>query len=208
MSADLWAIIPVKPFQSGKSRLAPLLETTARAALNRQLFDHVFGVTVAALGANRVAVVTADLALAAQVDEHGACAVAERTKDDLNAALGTACRYVVERGAQAVMVIPSDLPFLAAADVDALRSAAGAGPCCVIAPDASGQATNALVLAPPDPDFFRFGPSSFAAHHDAAATRGVQFEIVRRPGLAFDLDTPQDYRTYRSSVAAVASAQP
>ncbi len=84
----------------------------------------------------------------------------------------------------------------------------GARPCCVIAPDASGQATNALVLAPPDPDFFRFGPSSFAAHHDAAAARGVQFEIVRRPGLAFDLDTPEDYRTYRSSVAAVASAQP
>ena len=177
MSADLWAIIPVKPFQSGKSRLAPLLERAARTALNRQLFDHVFGVTVAALGANRVAVVTADVALAAQVDERGACAVVECTKDDLNAALGTACRSVMERGAQAIMVIPSDLPFLAAADMDALRCAVGARPCCVIAPDASGQATNALVLAPPDPDFFRFGPSSFAAHHDAAAARGVQFEI-------------------------------
>ena len=78
-------------------------------------------------------------------------------------------------------------------------------PGLVIAPDASEQATNALVLSPPDPDFFHFGPSSFAAHLHAARERGMTIEIVRRPGLAFDLDTPEDYREFLKRTGAPAT---
>ena len=81
-------------------------------------------------------------------------------------------------------------------DIAALAAALPPAPGVVIAPDAADQATNALVLSPPDPDFFRFGPSSFAAHLEAARERGATVEIVRRPGLAFDLDTPEDYRAF------------
>ena len=38
---DCWAIIPVKPFRAGKSRLAGLLGVDDRAALNRRLFGRV-----------------------------------------------------------------------------------------------------------------------------------------------------------------------
>ena len=47
MKPDLWAVIPVKPFELGKSRLAGMLDTPRRTALNRKLFDHVFGTAVA-----------------------------------------------------------------------------------------------------------------------------------------------------------------
>ena len=62
MKPDLWAVIPVKPFALGKSRLAGVLDAPSRTALNRKLFDHVFDTAVAGLGANRVAVVTSDAA--------------------------------------------------------------------------------------------------------------------------------------------------
>ena len=39
---------------------------------------------------------------------------------------------------------------------------------------------------------FRFGAGSFAAHHAEARAAGVEPAILDRPGLAFDLDTPQD----------------
>ena len=104
------------------------------------------------------------------------------------------------------MVLPGDLPFVSKGDIAALVSALPPAPGVVVAPDASEQATNALVLSPPDPDFFRFGPSSFAAHLEAARERGAPAVIVRRPGLAFDLDTPEDYRTFVRRVPAPASS--
>ncbi len=203
MKPDLWAIIPVKPFALGKSRLAAVLDDQARAALSRHLFDHVFGTAIAVLGAERVAVVTSDAGLSATVESRGACGVVD--PGELNAALGRACQFAMERGAPAIMVLPSDLPFLSADDIAALASALAPAPSVVIAPDAAEQATNALVLSPPDPDFFRFGPSSFAAHVAAARAGNATIEIVRRPGLAFDLDTPEDYREFLKRTGAPAA---
>jgi 2-phospho-L-lactate guanylyltransferase len=204
MKPDLWAVIPVKPFELGKSRLVGMLDVGERTALCKRLFDHVFDALVGALGVDRVAVVTSDAGLAAAIDNRGAHGIV--SADDLNAALGYACRIVAARGAQAVMVLPSDLPFVSKDDIAALGSALPPAPGVVVAPDASGQATNALVLSPPDPDFFRFGPSSFAAHMEAARERGATSAIVRRPGLAFDLDTPEDYRTFVRRVSEPASS--
>jgi 2-phospho-L-lactate guanylyltransferase len=115
---------------------------------------------------------------------------------DLNRALEQACRHAIEKNVQAIAVLPSDLPDIAAGDIAALRDALGPAPSCVIAPDTSEQGTNALALSPPSADLFRFGPCSFAAHLRAAAARGYRTQILRRPGLAHDLDTPESYRRW------------
>ena len=61
-----------------------------------------------------------------------------------------------------------------------------------IAPDRAGTGTNGLALRPPDAIAFRFRGSSFAAHRAAAEAAEVPMVEVHRPGLAFDLDTPED----------------
>jgi 2-phospho-L-lactate/phosphoenolpyruvate guanylyltransferase len=199
MTPDLWAIIPVKPFGAGKSRLASVLDASERAALSQRLFRHVFDTAAAALGVRRIVVVTPDTALAASVNGRGGRGVIH--DGDLNAALGHACRTALTGGAQAVMVLPSDLPFVSQQDIAALLAALAPAPGAVIAPDAADEATNALVLAPPDPDFFRFGPRSFAAHREMARARCAALAVVRQPGLAFDLDTPAHYRAFLARTA-------
>jgi len=193
---ELWAIIPVKPFGLGKSRLAGLLGAAERAALNRELFERVFAAARCELGHDRIIVVTADAALLAEVRHNRAHAVAERSTGDLNAALAQASGYASERGAAAVLVLPSDLPEVTAKDVAALRAAIAPPPSCVIAPDTWEQGTNALALSPPSADFFRFGAKSFATHAVLAKARGFTTRVLRRPGLARDLDTPEDYRRF------------
>lgn len=189
---DFWAVIPAKPFRSGKSRLASLLGTDERAALNRRLFGRVLDVALSSFHSDRVIVVTADTLLLALMRGQGLHAI-EDADGGLNAALGLGCRFATARGARALVVLPSDLPDIAAADIAALKSALAAAPSCVIAPDEEEQGTNALALAPPDPDFFNFGPASFQAHIAAAKARGMPVRILRRPGLAHDLDTPEGY---------------
>ena len=192
---DCWAIIPAKPFHAAKSRLAALLGVDERAALNRRLFGRVLDAALSGFPADRILVVTQDTLLLALMRGQG-LHVLEDTGDGLNPALALGCRHAVEHGARSVVVLSSDLPHITASDVAALRSAAGDAPACVIAPDEQEQSTNALALTPPEPDFFQFGPESFQAHIAAAKARRLPVRILRRPGLAIDLDTPESYRRF------------
>ena len=202
---DFWAIMPVKPLGAGKSRLAAVLGAEQRAALNKHLFGRVLNATLGVFKPERIAIVTADTLLLPLMRGQGLHALQD-LGGGLNAALGLACRYAADRGARAVAVLPSDLPKVTADDVKALVASLGSGPGCVIAPDQQEQGTNALALAPPEPDFFRFGMDSFQAHLDAAKARGMKARILRRPGFAYDLDTPEEYRRYAKEQLAQSGA--
>jgi 2-phospho-L-lactate guanylyltransferase len=201
---DCWAIIPVKPFRAGKSRLSGLLGSDDRAALNRRLFGRVLDVTLGIFRPERIVVVTADTVLFTMMHGQGLHAL-EDTGRGLNAALGLAGRYALERGARAIAVLPCDLPQISVDDVTALVAAGVRSPCCVIAPDSQEQGTNGLMLTPPEPDFFRFGTDSFQAHIEAAKEHGMRVRILRRSGLAHDLDTPDEYRRYAKGQLAAAT---
>ncbi|MEE8334552.1 MAG: hypothetical protein V3R85_11950 [Alphaproteobacteria bacterium] len=86
---------------------------------------------------------------------------------------------------------PCCLPTLGVDDIEAFIAAAGASN--AIAPDEGCDGTNALLLSLPTEIGFCFGPGSFAAHRATARAVGGAMAIVNRPGLAYDLDTPQDY---------------
>ena len=140
-------------------------------------------------------VVTTDPLLLALMHGQG-LHVLEDTQCGLNAALALGCRHAADHGARSIVVLSSDLPNVTTGDVAALRASLGDTPGCAIAPDEQEQGTNALALTPPEPDFFRFGPDSFQAHLEAARARKLAVRILRRPGLALDLDTPEDYRRF------------
>ena len=202
---DCWAIIPVKPLGAGKSRLAAVLGVEQRAALNKHLFGCVLNATLGVFKPDRVAIVTADPLLLPLMRGQGLHGL-EDTGAGLNAALGLACRHATTRGARGIVILPSDLPHVTTDDVAALLAALGPSPRCAIAPDGQEEGTNALALTPPEPDFFRFGPRSFQAHIEAAKTRGMPVRILRRPNLAHDLDTPDEYRRFAKDQLARSGA--
>jgi 2-phospho-L-lactate guanylyltransferase len=113
----------------------------------------------------------------------------------LNSALARAQSVAADGGAARLLIVPADLPLLRPADVAALLGASSvlsSREGAVIAPDAAGAGTNALVLAPPDALLPRFGIDSYRAHVSQAEARRVPCATVRRPGLELDLDTPAD----------------
>jgi 2-phospho-L-lactate guanylyltransferase (CobY/MobA/RfbA family) len=88
-----------------------------------------------------------------------------------------------------MLVLPADLPTLEIDDVHALLDSQSE---CAIAPNRARDGTNALLYRR-GPRLFRFGQGSFAAHLREHRQGGGAWEIVERPGLAFDLDLPSDY---------------
>lgn len=195
----VFAVVPVKPLGAGKSRLAAALSASARAALNRRLLDHALGIAARVPGPERTVVVSRDADVLDRARARGMRALAEAAGDPgLNRALDAGRAEAVRLGAGAVMVLPVDLPLLSAEDVEALIGRAdGRERVVVIAPDEAAAGTNALLLAPPDAIGFRFGAASLAAHEAAARRAGLAVEIIRRDGLAFDVDTPADLARLR-----------
>jgi len=185
----IWAAIPVKPISEGKSRLAAALSLPARERLNNNLFRKTLNAVAAVFAAENVIVVSRDASLREQATARGMRAIAEQG-DDLNDALYEAASLVQN---DALLAISIDLPEITPEDVRAmLLECEGRAPAVAIAPDRAQRGTNALFTSPAACIPFRFGEHSFSAHLEAAQRAGIVPAIITRPGLAFDLDLPED----------------
>ena len=182
-------IVPHRGLAAAKTRLAPVLDDAEREALARRLLERVLRVAHEACG--DVVVITPSEALQTQVSAAGARLVVQRGMG-LNAGLEQARREALADGIESLLVLHGDLPNLGVDDIAALLAAVPQPGGVAIAPDRTGSGTNALALRPPDAIGFRFGVGSFDAHRVEAEAAGVALAEVHRPGLAFDLDTPED----------------
>ncbi|MCA9969541.1 MAG: 2-phospho-L-lactate guanylyltransferase [Anaerolineales bacterium] len=200
-AGPLWAVIPVKPLHSSKSRLAHLLSPTARADLIHRFLQHTLALLTALPDVAGVLVVSRDPAVLALAAAHGAVACPEPAPHGLNTAVSHAVQSATRAGAARVLVLPADLPFVQPDDLTRLLAAAAAPPAVVICPDRHEQGTNALLLAPPAGFRFQYGPGSFRQHLAEAARLSAATAVVHIPGLQFDLDTEADWHVYLSQAA-------
>ena len=90
-----------------------------------------------------------------------------------------------------MLVIPCDLPLLAADDLRYLVDCASAQ-AVALAPDRFKQGTNGICLPSASPFEFAFGPGSYQRHRSSIERLHLRAVDVERPGLAFDVDTPDD----------------
>ena len=179
-----WVVIPAKPPEDAKTRLAGVLKAGERAALFHAMLHHVVATVRAARLVDRLCILgPSRLGLSDDVP------LLPDAGHGLNPALQAALPAME---ATRVIVIHADLPGLTANDVD-LLAAAPAGT-IAIAPDRHGSGTNALSLPLPQAkDFtFAFGPDSFAAHNAEAERLGLKIETIHSQGLARDVDEPED----------------
>jgi 2-phospho-L-lactate guanylyltransferase len=62
----------------------------------------------------------------------------------------------------------------------------------VLVPDAAGRGTNAALRTPADLFPLRFGNDSFLPHLASARATGLDCVILKLPGIARDVDRPED----------------
>ena len=120
----------------------------------------------------------------------------------LNAGIREARDDAIAGGADAVMILPIDLPLVspaALAQLVAPLSVVGERPLVVLAPDRHHRGTNGLLLAPPDAIEPSFGGDSRAAHEACARDAGARYVELDGP-LSLDLDTPDDLLLVESLV--------
>ena len=198
---SLWAIIPVKPLKNAKSRLSPVLLPDQRFELAQAMLRHVLSVTTAIEQITGVLVISRDTKALAIARELGAKTLQEGAMSNLNPALMRATMVVKSWRADAVLVLPADLPFINAEDIGGLLELA-LDRSIVIVPDKAHDGTNALLVRPPGAIEFEYGGGSFERHIRLAKAAGLQAFTYESDRLALDIDLPEDLETYQRILAS------
>ncbi len=192
----MYILIPVKNTSQAKSRLADLLSPNQRRALTLALLCDVLTALTNSGEINStgalIHIISDDPLVRDIASAFSVVFIEDLRPSGLNAALGNATHRLKDQGAKSLLILPADLPRISSDDVDALLSQHGGAPSVTIAPAERDLGTNALGISPPGLIDFSFGPESFERHCAAARAQGAKLSIIRRPGLAFDLDTPED----------------
>lgn len=193
-----WALIPVKGFDRGKSRLSDVLPPRERAAFTRELFEHVVRVLRESPSIDGIAMVSDSQEAREHAERLGAVALEDAEgnqglADVVDAALGD----LAARGASSVLICMSDLPELATEDVESVgRQLEEAD--VVLVPDLLQQGTNVIAVRPPTALPSCLGhDDSLQRHRDLARDLGLTVSVQLRSGISFDVDHPRDLARLR-----------
>ncbi|MGH9594410.1 MAG: 2-phospho-L-lactate guanylyltransferase [Bryobacteraceae bacterium] len=187
-------LIPVKELSKAKQRLTAHFSQADRLELADALWQDFFEVAAASRRAERVFVVSAEPRVLAHARELGWEAIPETAQVSESASVDFASAWCAERGVEALLRLPVDLPLIQPADIDAIFDAAPGPPGMAIVPSRDGEGTNALLRTPPAVFRSHFGPGSFAKHSAEAARCGAEVRVLRNPRIEVDIDDLEDLR--------------
>lgn len=100
------------------------------------------------------------------------------------------------QGADAVLILPVDLPLIEPADIKALLKRGKNPPVVVISPDRRQDGTNGLFVNPAGLIEYGYGPGSFHRHSKRAIEAGARLVIIETPNIVLDLDLPEDMEAW------------
>lgn len=186
-----FAIVPVKDLEETKSRLSAFLDPKERAVLTLWMLDHVLATLREAHTVERVGVVSPSPRVLFLAEDVDATALPQESRG-LNNALEEGRSWAVSEGATSLLVLPADLPYVSAFDVQMLTRLARDERAVVISPDGAREGTNALLMRPADAMPFAFGPDSYETHLRTAKEHGLEVGIYKHASVAHDVDTFED----------------
>jgi 2-phospho-L-lactate guanylyltransferase len=197
--------VPAKDLADAKQRLVSVLSPVDRAELARAMLRDVLrALTAAPLDA--IWVVTRDPGVDAVARAAGVGVLPETQNRGHTAAVAHAQAEAVRIGARVFVTIPGDVPCVTADEIRRLVQAAAPGAPAFV-PSRSGLGTNGVALAPPEAMPLTFGEPSFENHLAAARARRLEPRVLSLPGLALDVDAPDDLDALLAAPGATVSAR-
>jgi 2-phospho-L-lactate/phosphoenolpyruvate guanylyltransferase len=185
-------LVPVKNLADAKQRLSSILSPEERFALARAMCEDVLQALARWQSRPSAAVVTSD-SFARDLAARFNFEVVSDDNSGETSAIEMATAFCRERGAKSTLVVPADIPLIDSSELQKIVDCAPPGG-TVLVPDAAGRGTNAAWRSPGDLFPLRFGNDSFLPHLAAAKATGLPCVVLELPGIALDVDRPEDLR--------------
>ena len=190
--SSFWIIVPVKDTRHSKQRLMASLDAHQRRALALAMLEDVLSAIAPVRDLARCAVVTIDPDATAMAERYGMRVLTEGASDGHTGSVSAAARLLGREGATGFLTLPGDIPNISTSEVKALLRAHRQAPAFTIAPSHDELGSNAVACSPVDAVPLRFGSDSYFPHLAAARRAGIEPTVLRLPGIAMDIDTPED----------------
>lgn len=194
MNHTIYAVIPVKDPCKSKTRLSDILNVEARKKLTLLMLEDVISTLKCSKLLTGVIVVSPSL----DVLELGKSLNCEIVKEGsksigLNRAVKLGVEYGTSLGAEAVLILPADIPMINLEDIEkiVLTGLILEKPYVVISPSKDGG-TNALMLSLPTQMSFKFGPNSYTLHLREAEKTKSNVRILHLESVMMDIDSGKD----------------
>jgi 2-phospho-L-lactate guanylyltransferase len=195
-----WAILPVKPLSQSKTRLSHILSQAERETLTQYLLEHTIKTLQASDAINHILVVSRDARVLQTAQRYRTLTFTESAPYELKTAVTQATKYATLQAVDRILIIPADLPFLQAHEIQAILDKGSSSEDCIICPDEKQNGTNALII-PPSTNFkFQYGPNSYHKHLIEAERLNLAIQTITTPGISFDLDTEADWHFYQQTL--------
>ena len=186
-------LLPVKDFASAKQRLAPSIDPETRAGLARAMFSDVLSALGRARSPQRVVVFTACDEVIQMTRPFGFDVVLEKSVAGHSAAVNEMVAEMAGACSR-ILSIAADLPRLVPSEIDFALDAASE-PITLI-PSRDWTGTNGVVFIPPARIAMDYGEGSFRRHLSKASAAGHRADVMNLPGIAFDIDLPEDLQAF------------
>jgi 2-phospho-L-lactate guanylyltransferase len=188
-----FVIVPVKRFENAKMRLSSILDIKDRVRLSSLMLDYTLQVLASVPSLTQAVVVSGDKRAEQIATKHGAIFLHEEKETGVNSAVAEADTYCMKEDADATIVIPHDLPLLAATDISRVSDLAkNESRCIVICPSLRYDGTNMLLRKPPSVMGTFYDSDSYNMHVQEAIKLGVPVKLFFSKTVMYDIDTPED----------------
>jgi 2-phospho-L-lactate guanylyltransferase len=184
-------LIPFKSLDTAKQRLAGALDAEQRSQLAEAMLRDVMSAAADLKNRIDMAVVTGDPQAQAIANEFGFLVVEDTRNESETAAIEMATALCEAQGYDATIVVPADIPLMAAEELHRVIDAApqeGA----VFVPAYDRRGSNCILRRPASIIPLRFGNDSFLPHCEAMKQTGKELIILDMPGIGLDIDNPHE----------------
>ncbi len=189
-------MVPVKERDRAKERLARRLPPELRQALALAMLEDVLAALAVAQHLAGLLLVTIDPAAGLLARRYGARVVEDGARDGHTGAIAAAARLLAAEGRAGMLTLPGDIPLVTAHEISQMIAAHRPAPSFTIVPSHDEGGSNAILVSPSDAVPLRFGADSFYPHLRAAEAHGIRATVLRLPGIALDIDNPEDLAAF------------
>lgn len=198
----IWAIVPVKPLAHGKSRLSSVLNSDERMSLNIRLLKKTLQTISHVPEIEKTLIVTNDPKVVEITKSFRFDVCVEENECGMNRALDRGIGILKKNQVQSAIILPSDLPFVTAREIQVIIKMGVESNAMVIAPDRKKIGTNAIFYHSLERVEFEFGPMSYEKHVKRAKENGVTVCVFESDTFGLDIDLPEDLQLYHSRMTA------
>jgi 2-phospho-L-lactate guanylyltransferase len=199
-----YAVVPVKHLAASKGRLSSILSPEDRKRLTLVMLEDVL-TAIKCSSIEKIVVVGSDLRVGDLAMDADIVYISEEISG-LNRSIRVSIEWCRKEGADSILVLPADVPFLSSTDIDRIVELSEGTDSVMVLSPSEDWGTNALYLRPPNLIPASFGRGSFNRHIRLASDKCVRVKVYYSSSLALDVDTKKDLqRASKISSASLTS---